>query len=100
VLMPGIKEGWPKPIAEAWAHGAVPVAAAAGIIPWILERPNSGWSFRADPAGLATALTMALDDPDRLAAMGMAGFEAAAQLSLEAFARRAGDVVATILGGA
>ena len=29
-IMPGTKEGWPKVIAEAWAHGAVPVAARGG----------------------------------------------------------------------
>ena len=59
-------------------------------------------------AGLAAVLTEALDDPERLSAMGEAGFEAASRISLEAFARRAvghvpddreRNVVGEVVGG-
>lgn len=37
VIMPGIKEGWPKVIAEAWAHNALVFAANRGNVCEILK---------------------------------------------------------------
>ena len=56
VIMPGIKEGWPKVIVEAWAHGALPVCASAGLVPQILQDPQSGFLFEPDPCKLAETL--------------------------------------------
>ena len=91
-LMPGVMEGWPKVIAEAWAHGCLPVAARAGLAPWILEEPGAGVLFEPTPEGLASALAGVLDgqvatDPaTRL-------MERARGLSLEAFRDRLVEVL-------
>lgn len=86
VIMPGVKEGWPKPVAEAWAHGAVPVAAAAGIVPWIIAEGGVGATFDPEPQALAGALAGLITQPDRLARDAERGYAAVQQLSLEQFA--------------
>ena len=95
VIMPGVKEGWPKVIAEAWAHGAVPVAAEAGLVPWILSDRDAGAVFRADPSALADTLSDLLLDPARLEAMGAGGPARSRSLSLESFERRVEEVLRT-----
>jgi glycosyltransferase involved in cell wall biosynthesis len=84
VVMPGVMEGWPKVVAEAWAHGAYPVAANAGLASWILREPGSGLLFSATPDGLAAALERVLDGRETVAPaelrIGMAR-----RLSLESF---------------
>ncbi len=91
-LMPGVMEGWPKVIAEAWAHGALPVAASAGLVPWILKDAGAGVLFEPTPEGLASALARVLDghvaaDPARLL------IERARGLSLESFRDRLVEVL-------
>jgi glycosyltransferase involved in cell wall biosynthesis len=95
VIMPGTMEGWPKPIAEAWAHGAVPVAAAAGIVPWIIDGNESGVTFTPTPEGLGETLRSLLANPGVLHQMSDRGPGVAAQLSLEVFGQR----VRTVLEG-
>ncbi|MBA3714107.1 MAG: glycosyltransferase family 4 protein [Pyrinomonadaceae bacterium] len=87
-IMPGIVEGWPKIIAEAWAHGAIPVAASAGIVPWILQDKDVGVQFQPTPAGLAKALAELLDDPERIKIMSEKLMPRAEELSLESFKSR------------
>jgi glycosyltransferase involved in cell wall biosynthesis len=86
VVMPGVQEGWPKTIAEAWAYGAVPAAAAAGLAPEIVG--DAGLVFDPSPAGLANALAGALSDPPALRALGAQGSERCESLSLETFQDR------------
>lgn len=88
VIMPGVKEGWPKPVAEAWAHGAVPVAASAGIVPWILSDPDSGFIFEPNPASLAHTLLKALSAPTRLRAISSRLCAFTRDMSLEQFQAR------------
>ena len=88
VIMPGIWEGWPKTIAEAWAHGAVPVGAAAGLVPWIMEGKRAGITFDPTPDGLAAALSGVLSNPDAMREMSGRGPTLVADLSLESFARQ------------
>ena len=88
VIMPGHQEGWPKPIAEAWAHGAVPVAAKGGIVPWIIENGGTGRVFRPEPRALADALAELLDGAAEMRAQGERGYSAVRDLSLEVFAER------------
>lgn len=96
-LMPGVMEGWPKIIAEAWAHGAVPVAASAGLAPWILEEPGAGVLFEPTPEGLASALAGVLDG--RVATDAAARLiERARALSLESFRDRLSEVLQDRLG--
>ena len=88
VIMPGSQEGWPKPIAEAWAHGAVPVAAVGGIVPWIIENGGVGCVFEPNPEALSRALGELLSHPDEMQSQAERGFSAASDLSLETFAER------------
>jgi colanic acid/amylovoran biosynthesis glycosyltransferase len=87
-IMPGIKEGWPKIIAEAWAHGTIPVAASAGLVPWILQDENAGVVFKPNPAALADALARLLQSPLRMHEMSEGLYCHADELSLEQFQAR------------
>jgi glycosyltransferase involved in cell wall biosynthesis len=98
VIMPGVKEGWPKAIAEAWAHGAVPVAAAAGLVPWILDGGRGGVTFPPTPEGLAEELHRLLSQPGLLRQLSAAGPSLAAELSLEAFRGRLEEVLVSHCG--
>lgn len=95
VIMPGTKEGWPKVIAEAWAHGAVPVAARAGLVPHILRKPDSGVVFDADPASLARALKDLLADQESFEQFSSRARPWADELSLEQFRVRLEEVLRT-----
>jgi glycosyltransferase involved in cell wall biosynthesis len=88
VIMPGVKEGWPKIVAEAWAHGAVPVAASAGLVPWIMGGKDAGAIFEPTAEGLGTCLTRLLRDPAQLPAMSARGRRLVDALSLESFGAR------------
>ena len=98
VIMPGVKEGWPKAIAEAWAHGAVPVAAAAGLVPWILDGGHGGLTFQPTPDGLAEELRRLLSQPALLRQMSTVGPGLAAELSLETFRARLEEVLVSRCG--
>jgi glycosyltransferase involved in cell wall biosynthesis len=98
VIMPGVKEGWPKIIAEAWAHGAVPVAAAAGIVPWILSDVDSGVLFDPNAGSLARSLEFVLTNPDRVRELSLRGYARCRELSLEAFAQRLESLLTSRLG--
>lgn len=93
VIMPGTKEGWPKVIAEAWAHGAIPVGASAGLVPFILGSEDAGVVFQPTPGALAVALAELLHDSGRMAAISRKLFDFAAQMSLEEFRRRLEQVL-------
>jgi glycosyltransferase involved in cell wall biosynthesis len=88
VIMPGVVEGWPKIIAEAWAHAAVPVAARAGLVPWIIGDGGAGVIFDPTPDGLGIALRELLSSPTRMRALSARGPACAAELSLESFTSR------------
>jgi glycosyltransferase involved in cell wall biosynthesis len=98
VIMPGVMEGWPKPVAEAWAHAAVPVAAAAGIVPWIMEGKGAGVTFTPTPDALAAALGALLSEPAAMRAMSRRGAELVGELSLESFERRLERVLVDVCG--
>jgi glycosyltransferase involved in cell wall biosynthesis len=88
LIMPGTKEGWPKTIAEAWAHGVVPVAASAGLVPWILQGEDAGLLFEPTPRGLADILAGLLDHPEMMTRLAGKAIPRAAELSLESFENR------------
>jgi glycosyltransferase involved in cell wall biosynthesis len=96
--MPGTKEGWPKIIAEAWAHGAVPVAARAGLVPWILRNPAAGIQFEPTPRGLSDALHDLLHQPARVQSLAAGLFPFAAELSLDQFKVRLEKVLIETCG--
>jgi glycosyltransferase involved in cell wall biosynthesis len=98
VIMPGVKEGWPKIIAEAWAHQAIPVAAAAGLVPWILQGAEYGVPFTPTPVDLADTLVSLMErkiDVQRLLERCSAR---ANDLSLERFKERLEDVLISHCG--
>jgi glycosyltransferase involved in cell wall biosynthesis len=97
VLIPGVREGWPKTVAEAWAHGAVPVGAAAGLVPELLA-DGAGVAFDPTPAGLASALESLLSVPGALEAMAAGGPARCCDLTLEVFERRLEEVLVERLG--
>ena len=92
-IMPGTKEGWPKVIAEAWAHGAVPAAAAAGLVPSIMRGETSGIVFEPNATALATALAALLNSPERLRYLSRRVVKEAESLSLECFKARLEQVL-------
>lgn len=87
-IMPGVKEGWPKIIAEAWAHGAYPIASRAGIVDSILADRNSGSVVDATPEDLAAELSRVFADPARLRDLSSNLHQFAEELSLERFRDR------------
>lgn len=84
-IMPGTKEGWPKVIAEAWAHGTIPVASAAGIVPSILKDENAGVTFDPTPAALASTLYRLASARDRMQEISQSLRRKAEQMSLDSF---------------
>lgn len=85
VIMPGTQEGWPKTIPEAWAHGAIPLAARGGIVPWMLKRNNSGVVFEPTPEHLADALARLFSEPSQLPDISRGLFTFAGEMSLDQF---------------
>ena len=57
--MPGEKEGWPKPIAEAWAHNIFPLGANKGNVPDIINDENKGIAFEPTKQELVNAIKKA-----------------------------------------
>jgi glycosyltransferase involved in cell wall biosynthesis len=98
VVMPGTQEGWPKTIAEAWAYGAVPVAAAAGLVPEIIGGAGAGLTFDPTPAGLSGALAQLLSDPAAMREMSTRGPDRCESLSLESFETRLEQVLVDACG--
>lgn len=66
LLVPSRTEGWPKVIAEAMAHGVVPVASAVSCIPSTLRELGAGRCPRErTPYAFAEAIRAYVADPDR-----------------------------------
>jgi glycosyltransferase involved in cell wall biosynthesis len=91
-IMPGVQEGWPKTIAESWAHGVFPLAARAGLVPWILGEPGRGILFDPSAEGLAASLEVGMEMPSRPLPQDLRRL--AADLSLESFRDRLEQILA------
>lgn len=92
VLMPGIKEGWPKVIIEGWTLGAVPLVAEAGISSMIIKDGVNGLLFKAEPVALKNKLTAIFSDIDLLSKIRERGNQEVRHFSTEEFSRRIEDV--------
>ncbi len=86
LIMPGVLEGWPKPIAEGWAHNTFPLAANRGNIPDILDVKEKGIVFEPDAKHLAEALKLAFNHVLNMDTINLKAY--ANELSLETFKER------------
>ena len=93
VIVPGTLEDWPTIIAAAWAHGAVPLVAADGRVPWLLPDAEAGSTFVPTPVALAAELGRLFSAPARLQAQSETLYPRAAGLSLEKFQTRLEQVL-------
>ncbi|WP_299052962.1 glycosyltransferase [uncultured Polaribacter sp.] len=59
LIMPGVMEGWPKPIAESWAHNCLPLAANKGNVPDIIDTKNKGLCFEPTAEELSKTIKKA-----------------------------------------
>lgn len=84
LLFPSISEGTPKVIAEAMAHGVVPIAVKKiGSIPYIIEDGVRGLLVSPkSPTELAEAALTLLQDRSMLKSMRERGFDYAKQHTL------------------
>lgn len=91
LLHPSFCEGFGNPIAEAMACGCPVVTSNRSAMPEV----TGGASLLAapdDPAAIARALTMIVDDEKAAACLRRTGLERAAQLQWNAFAEAGGDL--------
>ncbi|MEQ8361396.1 MAG: glycosyltransferase [Cyclobacteriaceae bacterium] len=85
VIMPGLKEGWPKVIIEGWAAGAVPVVADAGISNTIIQNNVSGFLFKPTIGDLKDTLRSIFTDSKLLENIRSRGWDEVEKYSLENF---------------
>lgn len=97
LIMPGTKEGWPKVIADAWAAGCVPVAAAAGLVPEIIQDGVNGFLFEPTPEGLKKKLKIISDREDQLQVIKEKTSEFCDSVTMEEFERRVIELCETKL---
>jgi glycosyltransferase involved in cell wall biosynthesis len=92
-------EGFPKVIAEAMAHGAVPVTSTVSSIPqWVAD---TGAGLALDPVdvdGLVDAVAALLDDPARWCAHRDAGLDVAAAFTYGAYLDRLDEMARATWG--
>ena len=86
LIMPGVLEGWPKPIAEGWAHNTYPLAANASNIFDILDSIDKGIIFNANADALAQAVDEAFHKLSYMEVINLKAY--ANELSLETFKER------------
>lgn len=95
LIMPGVKEGWPKPIAEAWAHQVYPIAANRGNLPDILDVKEKGLLFEPTPEDLALKIIEAYCFLTEANNLNLSKFVKA--LSLENFKLKLAEIIKEVL---
>lgn len=86
-------EGFVKIVPEAWAHGAVPVAAAVGHTPEVMRGTDAGVLYERNAGALTAALHGLLSDPVAMETMSRHGYRHLPRLSLECFEERLRQVL-------
>lgn len=92
VIMPGLKEGWPKVIIEGWAVGAVPLVADAGLSSHIIKDGVNGFLFKPDATTLKNKLIHIFENPKVLWKIRKAGWDEVENYSIEEFVKGIEDV--------
>ncbi|MFK5889304.1 MAG: glycosyltransferase [Flavobacteriaceae bacterium] len=96
LIMPGAKEGWPKPVAEAWAHNVYPLAANRGNLPDIVDSDKKGLLFEPTAEDLALKLSEAYEILSaKENSIDLTRF--AKEMSLENFKCKLADAIETVL---
>jgi glycosyltransferase involved in cell wall biosynthesis len=94
VIMPGTREGWPKTIAEAWAHFCIPIVAASLLSLDIINNSENGFLFNPDPKSLAVLLANILQrERDELKFVSQKAHNNVHALSMERFRDRLTDII-------
>ncbi len=92
VIMPGVKEGWPKVVIEGWAVGAVPLVADAGISSHIIRDTVNGFLFKPEPNALKEHLVAIFKASNSLSKIRKTGWEEVAHFSIEEFSKGIEDI--------
>jgi glycosyltransferase involved in cell wall biosynthesis len=86
LLMPGVKEGWPKTIPEAWAHLCIPIGSASGLVPTIIDDNKTGFLFKPTPIDFANRLITIINiDREKLLEVANSSYDKVLEMSLEKF---------------
>ena len=85
VIMPGLKEGWPKVVIEGWAVGAVPITASAGLMSQIIVDGENGFIFEPTPTALKEKIVFILSNKAMVESIKARSLEFCQSYSLEKF---------------
>ncbi|MBN8575726.1 MAG: glycosyltransferase [Cytophagales bacterium] len=86
VIMPGVMEGWPKVVVEAWVAGTIPICANAGLLSEIISQHENGFLFEPDSKSLANVcLELFERRSERIQSMIDRGRQRAKQLTSDCF---------------
>lgn len=98
LVMPGVMEGWPKVVIEAWAVGVIPLVAEAGILPMVVQDGVNGFLFKPDAESLKQKLASICKSPLSLADLRATGLKDAEDFSMERFSKGIEDICLEKLG--
>lgn len=86
LLLPSRTEGWPKVVAEAMAHRAIPITSGVSCLPQVLEEIGCGVAVsQDDPDSYARAIGEFLESPRRWWDECLAGLHAADRFTFERY---------------
>lgn len=85
VIMPGVMEGWPKVVAEAWVAGSIPLCANAGLLPEIIIDSENGFLFSPDIESFAKKCLDIKNQQARFSQIVLAGKRESDKLTADHF---------------
>jgi glycosyltransferase involved in cell wall biosynthesis len=98
-VLPSLNEGQGRVLVTAMALGVPIVATSVGGVPEVIQDHRQGLLVpSANPIALSQAITTILTEPERAAALGMAGRARASHFSSEVMLRRHAELYRNSLG--